>query len=123
MNFPALPRTELHRHLDASFRPGTLFELAQHFEIDAPFKSEIEVREKFWMTKQMSSLKEVLDCFVLFQKCLRSAEVLERVALEAVEDAAAEDIGYLELRYSPTFTGEFSGISWDEALSAFERGL
>jgi len=109
-------RTELHRHLDASVRASTLAELAG-------FASEDEVRRNFWLTQQMGSLKEVLDRFVVFQKMLKTPEILERVALEAVEDAAREGIEWLELRYSPSFTSEFSGISWDAALAAFKRGL
>lgn len=118
-----LTRTELHRHLDASFRPSTLLEYVKKFKIDAPFKTEEEIRTHFWITKQMGSLKEVLDCFVLFQKVLCSGEVLERVAREAVEDASREGIKNLELRYSPTFTGEFCNLSWGDALSSFQRGL
>lgn len=116
-------RTELHRHLDASFRPETLAELCRTYELEPHFHDPAEVRRRFWLTTQMGSLKEVLDCFVLFQKLLRSPETLERVAHEAVVDAHAEGINRLELRYSPTFTSEHSKISWSDALAAFTRGL
>lgn len=116
-------RTELHRHLDASFRPSTLFELARKYAVPVPFASADEVPTRFWLTQQMASLQEVLDRFVLFQKVLRTTEDLERVAREAVEDARAEGIARLELRYSPSFTSELSAIPWDDALDAFLRGV
>ena len=102
---------------------STLVELAKTYGVPAPFATVDEVQRHFWLTRQMSSLKEVLDCFVLFQKLLVSEDVLVRIAREAVEDAAAEKIDQIELRYSPTFTSEFSGISWDSALAAFKRGM
>jgi adenosine deaminase len=116
------PHTELHRHLDASFRASTLAELSRESSEEPRFESADEVRDRFWITRQMGSLKEVLDCFVVFQRLLKTPAILERVAREAVEDAAAEGIGRLELRYSPEFTSEYSGIPWDKALAAFERG-
>lgn len=116
-------RTELHRHLDASFRPATMLELVQRFGIEAPFKTIEDVRSRFWLTHQMRSLKEVLDCFKMFQLLMRDEEVLERLALETVLDAKAEGIDAIELRYSPTFTAEHSGIGWNEALQAFLRGM
>ena len=116
-------RTELHRHLDASFRPVTLFELARAHGVPTPFTSPAEIPTHFWLTRQMASLQEVLDCFVLFQKVLRTPADLERIAREAVEDAHAEGIAQLELRYSPSFTSELSNIPWDAALDAFLRGL
>ncbi len=123
MFYCLIMHTELHRHLDASFRPATLLELIKKFSIPVPFKTEDELKNKFWITKPMRTLKEVLDCFVLFQKILLSEEVLERVAFEAVEDASKEGIQFLELRYSPAFTSEYSRIPWEKALHAFIRGL
>lgn len=119
----ATQRTELHRHLDASFRASTLAELIKRFEIDAPFSSEKDIREKFWLTRQMTSLKEVLDCFVLFQKVLRTQDVLERLAREAIEDAKNEGIQHIEFRYSPTFVSEYSKLPWHKTLEALQRGL
>jgi adenosine deaminase len=118
-----MARTELHRHLDASVRPATLAELIGAFHIDAPYTTEKAVREGYWLTRQMASLKEVLDRFQLFQKVLKTTEVLERLGREAVEDVHAEGTANVEFRYSPAFTSELSGIDWSEALNAFERGV
>lgn len=116
-------RTELHRHLDASIRPETLVECVASRGLEVPFKTAEDVRKSFWLTKQMGSLKEVLDCFKLFQHILHNETVLERIAFEAVEDAHREGINNIELRYSPTFTCEYSGLSWEQAHNAFLRGL
>ncbi|MEW6057246.1 MAG: adenosine deaminase [Bdellovibrionota bacterium] len=115
--------TELHRHLDASLRPETLLKLLHHFEVETEFQTVQDIKQKFWITQPMNSLKEVLDCFVLFQKVLRTCEVLEQIAFEAIEDAAQEGISQIELRYSPTFTGEYARSSWKECLDAFLLGM
>jgi len=71
----------------------------------------------------MGSLKEVLDCFVLFQKVLTTETILERVARETIEDVAREGIKTVELRYSPSFVSEYSQLDWRLALGAIERGI
>lgn len=113
---------ELHRHIEASLRPSTLVELARQCGV-RNFKNEEEVRQKFWVTKPLNSLADVLDRFVLFQQVLFSVEILERVACEVVEDAHSEGITALEIRYSPRFASEKSKIPWENVLRAFQRGL
>lgn len=115
MSIAPLHRVELHRHIDCSLRPATLANLAK--------KSEKEIREKFWLTKPLGSLQEVLNRLTLFQKVLSSTEILERVAFEAVEDAFHEGITKLELRYSPRFASEHSKIPWEEVLKSFQCGI
>lgn len=114
---------ELHRHLDASFRPETLAELIQKTGAHATIRTAEDVRRDFWLTQPMKSLKEVLDCFVLFQKVLVSEEVLTRMAREACEDAYKEGVRVVEFRYSPSFVSEYSGLDWTKALRAIEKGL
>ena len=115
--------TELHRHLDVSIRLGTLLELAQARGLEAQSTSLEGFREKFVMHQPLTNLDEVLGQFVLFQKVLDRPEILERVAREVVEDCWNEGTDRVELRFSPSFVAEFSGLSWDEVLGGFERGM
>jgi adenosine deaminase len=71
----------------------------------------------------MGSLQEVLDAFDLFQNAFRSLEATERLAFEAVEDAALEGIRLLELRFSPGFMAEPAGLDWDGMMEAVLRGV
>lgn len=109
--------TELHRHLEASLRPQTIAELS------GVYTSGEQVKKQFVLKEPLSSLKEVLDRFLLFQKCLSSPEIFSRITCESIEDAKTEGIEKLELRYSPSFSSELSKISWQEVLNAIVDGV
>jgi adenosine deaminase len=116
-------QTELHRHLDVSVRSSTLLALAQKEGIEGQSTSLAEFRKKLLITEQLGDLGTVLARFALFPRLLARPETLEQVAFECVEDCRAEGTRQVELRFSPTFVTEFSKLAWDEALSAFERGI
>ncbi len=116
-------QTELHRHLDVSVRPTTLLELAKARGLEAQSTSLDAFGEKFFLRKPLRDLAEVLGQFTLFQKVLDRPEVIERVGFEAVEDCRAEGTTRVELRWSPSFVCGVSGLQWEDALDAFERGV
>jgi adenosine deaminase len=116
-------QAELHRHLDVSLRTETLLKLAQERGLEGKSTSVEAFREKFILKKPLKNLNEVLGQFTLFQKVLDRPDVLERVAFEAVEDCWQEGTFKVELRYSPHFVGEYSGLSPQESLEAFHTGL
>lgn len=87
---PGLP--DLHRHLDGSLRPATVEQLARRFGLPLP------PRLQFSPGLGLSAALARFD-FVL-QLLQRPAE-LTRVAAEACEDAAADGVTTLELRFAP----------------------
>lgn len=118
---------ELHRHLDASVRSQTLFELVQEkglltgdFE-GVSFLNEFET--KFLLRSPLPNLESVLSRFQLFQQVLDSESVLQRVAYECVEDCYQEGIQQVELRFSPGFISEKNGLNWDWILDAITTGI
>ncbi len=116
-------QTELHRHLDVSLRSSTILEVAIARGLLAQSTSLASFEEQLYIRKPLESLTAVLAMFTLFQKVLATPAILERVAFEALEDCYREGTRRVEFRFSPSFCGEFSGLSWDEILSSFERGL
>ncbi len=83
---------ELHRHLDGSLRPETLRALSA----DAGFPLE-----RIPAFSPGMGLSAALDCFRVTVGALQSLAALQRVAHECCEDAAAEGVGHLELRFAP----------------------
>src|SRR4051812_25881498 len=118
-----IPKVELHRHLELSFRLPTLLELAKEIGITIP-SGEEAVREKFLVTEPMQDLGTVLNKFLVSQRVLSSPEILSRLTHECIEDCAREGTKILELRYSPTFIQlGHEDMSWDQIHAAIVRGI
>src|SRR5688500_2191336 len=110
----AVPKAELHLHLDGSVRPATIDELARETGLvpaDAPpgyAAGLVRVTER-------AGLMEALAGFDILLPILQAAPRLRRVTAELVEDLAAEGVPYAELRFAPRlFTEE--GLSTDAVL-------
>ena len=116
-------QVELHRHLDLCTRPETLYQLAQKSGLIAQSTSYGSFVESVLIREPMSDLNAVLAKFTIFQKILDRPEVLERIAFEAVLDCVQEGSAAVEFRFSPGFVCQFSSLSWDDALDAFEAGM
>lgn len=99
----ALPKIDLHRHLEGSLRLNTLAEIAKESRLEYLPGYDIEdFRQLVQIVDGDRADADVfLSKFVPLRHFYRSAEIIERVAYEAVADAAAENIIYLELRFTP----------------------
>ncbi len=99
--YRSLPKVELHRHLEGSLRLKTMLDVARAHGITVPAS-----------TGQLSSLVQVqssepftyqnfLAKFNTLRMFYRSPEIIYRVTREAIEDAAADNVRYMELRFTP----------------------
>ena len=96
-----LPKTDLHVHLDGSLRIKTILELAQKNKITLPADNEVDLQKIICCDENCSSLDEYLKGFAVTLSVLQTKDALIRVAYELAEDAAKENIRYMEVRYSP----------------------
>jgi len=96
-----LPKTDLHVHLDGSLRYKTIFDLARKQKVDLPAKTVEELKKMVTCTGACKSLEEYLVGFNITLSVLQEEEALFRTAYELAEDAAKENIRYMEVRYSP----------------------
>ena len=116
-----LPKAELHVHLDGSLRPETMVELARKANVALP-SYEAEALRRFMLVDDAADLQDYLDRFDLTIPLLQTPEALERVAYEMVEDAARDNVRYLEVRYCPHLS-QRQGMTLDEVMQAELRGL
>lgn len=94
----SLPKVELHAHLNGSIRSSTLLELAAGLTkkglIDLPGVQAI-------ILKGDRSLAECFELFDLIHLLTTDHKTITRITKEVIEDFAAENVIYLELRTTP----------------------
>lgn len=92
---------DLHRHLEGSLRLHTMLEVARTHSMTLPanlvrLSQLVQVQNEDNLT-----VENFLTKFTTLRRFYRSPEVIERVTREAVEDAAKDNVKYLELRFTP----------------------
>ena len=116
-----LPKAELHVHLDGCLRPSTMLELARQAGITMP-AGDPEALRAYMLVDNAHNLEEFLTRFDVTIALLQTPEAIERVAYEMVEDAARDNLRYLEVRYCPALSTR-EGLSLDEVIFAERRGF
>ncbi|MCK5780838.1 MAG: adenosine deaminase [Psychrilyobacter sp.] len=118
-----LPKIDLHCHLDGSLRPQSVLELLAKEEHILDYQKELElIKAELVAPKDCNSLNEYLVRFELPIKVMQTIENLERVSFELFEDAAKENIKYLEVRFAPQQHKE-RGLKTSEIISAVIKGM
>ncbi len=117
----ALPKTDLHVHLDGSIRPASLLELAREHNQTLPVRDVAELA-KYMHVTDARNLVDYLARFTTTLSVLQTADALERVAYELVEDGAAENVRYMEVRFSPWLNTR-NGLDMHQVVEATLRGF
>jgi len=99
--YRALPKVELHRHLEGSLRLDTMVDIARQHGITIPadvlrLSTLVQIQEEDKFTFQ-----NFLSKFNTLRLFYRSPDAIHRITHEAVEDAAKDNVRYMELRFTP----------------------
>jgi len=117
-----LPKTDLHCHLDGSLRVNTILELAREYKVKLPTFDEEGIRKIVVKDEGCTSLVDYLKAFDITLMVMQEKDALTRVAFELAEDAAKENIRYLEVRYAPILHLE-RGLRLTEVVESVVKGL
>lgn len=117
-----MPKTDLHCHLDGSLRETTILELAAEQGVPLPAQDVTGLRKAMHAGEICEDLVDYLSAFGLTCSVLQTEGALRRVAFELAEDAAAENVRYLEVRYAPILHTE-KGLRLDQIVQAVLDGL
>jgi adenosine deaminase len=117
----ALPKTDLHVHLDGSLRLSTLIELAGERGVALPSQTEQGLRDTVFR-ESYDSLSSYLAGFAYTCAVLQDAEALERVAYELAWDNLNEGVRYVEVRFAPQLHMH-GGFGFEGVITAVDRGL
>ena len=113
----ALPKVDLHRHLEGSLRLQTLADIGREHGIDLP-SYDIEYLRRFaTMANEVPDFHRFLEIFTFLRRFYPTRAAVERVAYEAVADAASDNVEYLELRFNPAILGWEEDCSLDEVTT------
>ena len=96
-----LPKIELHRHLEGTLRLKTMLDVADQHGITIPadilrLSNLVQMQEEESFTFQT-----FLSKFNTLRLFYRSPEIIHRITREAIEDAARDNVRYMELRFTP----------------------
>jgi adenosine deaminase len=117
-----LPKTDLHCHLDGSLRLDTILELARIQGVTLPSTDRTGLFELIYAGDVCESLDDYLKAFDITLSVMQTEEALERIAYELAQDAWAENVRYIEVRYAPMLHTR-TGLRLTQVVEAVLRGL
>lgn len=119
--YNALPKTEIHIHLEGSIRTQTILDIAREYNLNLPSYEVAELDKHVKVYDQMRDLAAVLEAFAIFQNSFTSPQVVERIAWELFEDSARQNIRLTEVRFSPDWAFHGHNLDWDVCLDGLLR--
>jgi adenine deaminase len=93
----ALPKAELHLHIEGSLEPELMFALAKRNRVDLPFDSVEAVRAAY----DFSNLQDFLDIYYQGANVLREEEDFYDLAMAYFQRAAADHVRHTEIFFDP----------------------
>ncbi len=107
--YQQIPKIDLHRHLEGSLRVSTMLDIARQHGLQLP-ESDFHTLVQMQPADSLD-FSTFLSKFQTLRQFYRSPEVISRVTHEAIADAAADGVVYLELRFTPVALGRLQGFS------------
>jgi len=114
----ALPKAELHLHIEGSLEPELLFELAQRNQVEIPFDSVEAVRQAY----EFSKLQDFLDIYYQGMNVLRTEDDFYDLTYAYLQRVAADNVVHAEIFFDPQAHTE-RGISFDTVMRGITRAL
>jgi aminodeoxyfutalosine deaminase len=114
----AIPKAELHVHLEGSIQPATLLILARRNGVDLPVETVAELQN--WFT--FRDFNHFIDIYFDISNCLRTAEDYELIAYEFGANMARQNVRYAEVTFSPSTHYYALGVSHNAYFAGLTRG-
>ncbi|MFZ5880992.1 MAG: adenosine deaminase [Chloroflexota bacterium] len=114
--YHVLPKVELHRHLEGSLRLDTMLDIARAHGITIPasmlrLSGLVQVQDQ-----DPQTFSNFLEKFKTLRLFYRSPDAIHRITREAVEDAARDNVHYMELRFTPVALSRAEGFPLHEVM-------
>jgi adenine deaminase len=113
-----LPKAELHLHIEGSFEPELMFEIAQRNHIQLPYPNVEEIREAY----EFSDLQSFLDIYYAGASVLITEQDFFDLTWAYLERAAEDGVVHAEIFFDPQ-THTARGVSMATVVNGIDRAL
>jgi adenosine deaminase len=113
----AMPKVELHVHIEGAVRPETLLSLAKKNRIELPVASLEKVRQWY----QFKDFPHFIQIYLQISECIQTVEDIEFVAHEFLQGQAEQNIRYTEGTWTAFTHYQAKGISFEDQMAALNR--
>ncbi len=114
----ALPKAELHMHIEGSLEPELMFALAARNEVKVPFASVAEVRKAY----QFTDLQSFLDIYYEGTRVLLKEQDFYDMTWAYLQKAHAQNVRHAEIFFDPQ-THTDRGVSFETVINGIHGAL
>ncbi len=113
--YHSLPKIDLHRHLEGCVRLSTLRHIGHIHNFDIKGTDYLRPLVQIQQDEPFT-FENFLSKFTTLREFYRSKEGITRITAETIEDAALDNIRYLELRFTPAALSRAEEFPLDEVM-------
>ncbi|WP_336147183.1 adenosine deaminase [Acinetobacter soli] len=112
----ALPKAELHVHIEGTFEPELMFEIAQRNHIDIPYQSVEEIKQAY----NFHNLQSFLDIYYAGANVLVNERDFYDLAWAYFQKCAEDRVVHTEIFFDPQTHTE-RGVAFEIVLNGLKR--
>ncbi len=114
----AIPKAELHIHIEGSLEPELMFAIAARNGVELPYRSVEEVRRAY----EFTNLQSFLDIYYAGARVLQREDDFYDLAWAYFERARAQNVRHAEIFFDPqTHTGR--GVPFSAVINGLHRAV
>ena len=121
----AMPKVELHIHIEGTIEPDLLFSIAERNSVQLPYDSEDDIlmaqRANGRNGDGEAGLISFIECLDVCRSVLRTGRDYEDIAYRCLKKCHGENIVYAEIMFDPQ-QGLRQGVSLDALLEGLFSG-
>jgi aminodeoxyfutalosine deaminase len=114
----AVPKAELHVHLEGSIQPATLLTLARRNGVELPVRTVADLQNWFIFR----DFNHFIQIYFQISSCLKTSEDYELIAYEFGANMAQQHVRYAEVTFSPSTHRYALDIPHDTYFGGLTRG-
>ena len=111
-----IPKAELHLHIEGSFEPELMFEIAQRNKVEIPYQSVEEVKKAY----QFSCLQDFLDIYYAGASVLLYEKDFHDLTMAYFKHCAEENVVHTEIMFDPQ-THTKRGVSFETVINGIQK--